>query len=163
MPRRQPPSVAPNGRAAGAADVKCFCNEDVPAQRLGAQVVTKRAGRRCKTSHLGRQDGPFCRPERPESRCRKGAAASRQCRCKVISAPAGHRCPWPAGFRHRPCSFSKSRISVSSRSSADGAGGAGGVALAASFLRVSLLMPFTSRNTQRAMMVKSMMVWMNWP
>ena len=163
MPRRPTPSVAPNGPAAGAADVKCFCNEDLPTQQVGAQVVTKKVWRRCKTSHLGRQDGPFCRPERPESRCRKGAAASRQCRCKVISAPAGHRCPWPVGFRHRPCSFSKSRISVSSRSSADGAGGAGGAALAASFLRVSLLMPFTSRNTHRAMMVKSMTVWMNRP
>ena len=56
--------------------------------------------------------------------------------------------------------FSSSRISVSSFSVAVGSGvGAG----ASSFFLASLLMPLTSKNTQKAMMMKSMKVCMKLP
>ena len=58
--------------------------------------------------------------------------------------------------------FSKSRISVSSFSSALGSG-AGAGAASSSFLRVRAAMPFTMKKIHRAMMRKSTTFWMNWP
>ena len=60
-------------------------------------------------------------------------------------------------------SFSRSLISASSFSSADGAGGAGGAAGSSSFFFERLLMPFTIMNTQKAMMIKSRVVWIKLP
>lgn len=57
--------------------------------------------------------------------------------------------------------FSKSRISVSNFSSADGAGGAAGVS--SFFFFAILLISFTSMNTQNATMIKSMEVCMKLP
>lgn len=70
------------------------------------------------------------------------------------------------GFRQSAycCFFSRSRISVSSFSSAVGSGaGASGAGVSSFFLRASLLIPFTSKNTQKAMMVKSISVWRKLP
>ena len=57
--------------------------------------------------------------------------------------------------------FSKSRISVSNFSSADGAGGAAGVS--SFFFFAILLISFTSMNTQNATMMKSMEVCIKLP
>ena len=64
--------------------------------------------------------------------------------------------------------FSRSRISVSRTSSAEGAGGAGGSAAAASssfFLPISasLFRPFTRKKTTRARIRKLMMAEMKLP
>lgn len=56
--------------------------------------------------------------------------------------------------------FSRSRISVSSFSSLLGSGAGAG---SSSFFVVILVMPLIMRNTQKAMMRKSMVFWMNIP
>lgn len=69
----------------------------------------------------------------------------------------------PVGVAAEPCvnlwphflSFSRSRISVSSFSSVVGSGAGAGAAGSSAFLRDSLLMPLTSRKTQKATMRKS--------
>ena len=59
-------------------------------------------------------------------------------------------------------SFIKSRISASNFSSAEGSGAGVGAGFSC-FLLANLLMPFTKRNTQNAMMTKSMRFWMKLP
>lgn len=88
-PRLRQPSVAAGGRVAGAVDVKCFCNEGTPGQQSGAQAVARRAAWRCETSRSGRRNGPFRRPERPESRCRIGPWLSCDAGVRVFQRQPG--------------------------------------------------------------------------
>ena len=75
--------------------------------------------------------------------------------CLVCTRRSGPGSRLPAAQR---CSFSRSRISASSFSSAEGSGGAGSSAGASSFLRWRLFKNFTMQNTAKARIIKSRMV-----